>query len=260
MKKAKFTAFFIAATSILFLAICANTVLAPYEGYSITVWTSLTPPTIDGKWTTDTEWDNAAIGVISDDAYFRIKWTSEDTIYDNYIVEFYSDNTNDTGDYVQICYDCSADGGTAPQTDDIRIDYVGHGGSAQVNTYKGTGSTWASAALTLITIHDSLDVSKMWSSAHWITDFKIAKTENGPNIDNAIRVAVYDASNPSAGVKAWPPTSQDVPNDYGADPADLSGNEIPESMAVGVIVILASVAVLVGSLCNRKLSRIGNCK
>jgi hypothetical protein len=132
---------------------------------------------------------------------------------------------------------------------------VGHG---SVVTYKGDGSGWASAALTDVSVAQTLGTSKFWSSPHWITEFRIEKTLNGPNIDNAIYVSVYDDSNPGAGVKAWPPTSQNVPNDFGADPADVDEDPyIPESVSLGAIVLISSIAVLVGSFCFRKRLKIG---
>jgi hypothetical protein len=234
MKRARFVAFLIAG--IFFLAICAGTVSAPLAGYSITVYKASTTPTIDGKWTTETEWDDAATGIISDDAIFRIKWNQADQVYDNFIVEFFSDNTNDA-------------------EDDVRVDYVGHGASAQVNTYVGGGIGWGSGLLTGITVEDSLDVSKLHGSPHWITEFKIAKDENGIDVNNAIRVSVYDASNSSAGEIAWPPTGLEQPVDWGDAPQ--SSSEIPEGIGLFTLVIIMSVAVLVGSLCGRKRSKLG---
>ena len=253
MKRARFVAFLIAG--IFFLAICAGTVSAPLAGYSITVYKASTTPTIDGKWTTETEWDDAATGIISDDAIFRIKWNQADQVYDNFIVEFFSDNTNDAEDYVRICYDVSANGGIVVGTDDVRVDYVGHGASAQVNTYVGGGIGWGSGLLTGITVEDSLDVSKLHGSPHWITEFKIAKDENGIDVNNAIRVSVYDASNSSAGEIAWPPTGLEQPVDWGDAPQ--SSSEIPEGIGLFTLVIIMSVAVLVGSLCGRKRSKLG---
>ena len=260
MKRAKSVAFFVVATCSLFLAMVAGTATATYPGYSVTVYGATTDPTLDGKWTTSTEWDDGAIATPhANDSYFTIKYTFvfQDPnfyVYDCYIVEFFSDNTNNTGDYVSVCYDCTANGGTAPQTDDIRIDYVGHNGT--VITYKGTGAVWAPASLIDVSVAQSLDVSKYWSSPHWITEFRIEKTQNGPGMDNAIRVAVYDASNPSAGVKAWPPVSENVPNDFGADPANTT-EPISEGVSLGAIFTISSVAVLVGSFCFRKRLRIG---
>jgi len=238
----------------------AGTVGATYPGYSVTVYGGTIDFTVDGKWTTSTEWDDAAIATPhADDFYFSIKYTfvmqdSTFLVYDCYIVEFFSDNTNNAGDYVSVCYDCAANGGTAPQTDDLRVDYVGHNGT--VITYKGNGAAWVPASLIDVTVSQSLDVSKYWSSPHWITEFRIEKTQNGADINNAIRVAVYDASNPGAGVKAWPPVSANVPNDFGADPANTTEG-ISEGVSLGAIVTISSVAMLVGFFYFRKRLRTG---
>lgn len=247
MKRAISVALIITAICGLFLAMCAGMAGAALAGYSITVYGG-TDSTIDGKWTTNGEWDDAATAYITQSGLFRVKYysTYPTEVHDEFLVEFFTDNTNDPEDYIRICYDCAAGGGTAPQTDDIRIDYVGHG---TVITYKGTGTGWVAATLTDITVAESLSVSKLnGTNPHWTAEFRIAKIANGPDINNAIRVAMYDASNPSAGVQSWPPanlSSQDVPNDYGSDPADTS-NPIPEGIGLGVVLIASSVAVLVG--------------
>ncbi|MEJ5328175.1 MAG: hypothetical protein WHU54_08025 [Candidatus Bathyarchaeia archaeon] len=53
-------------------------------------------------------------------------WTYPGDILQHFIIEVLYDNTNDTADYIQICYDCNADGGTAPKSDDVKIEYTGH--------------------------------------------------------------------------------------------------------------------------------------
>jgi len=257
LKKAGLVAFCTVLLGSLLLAIYAGTAMAAYAGYSITVYGGA-DSVIDGMWTTNPEWDDAATAQISANAIFRLKYYffSDGTnffVYDEYLVEFFSDKTNDTGDYVSICYDVGANGGTAPQTDDIRVDYVGHNGT--VITYKGTGSVWAVAALTTPPqVAELLSISKLnGTNPHWTAEFRIEKTTNGPGMDNAIRVAVYDASNPSTAA-SWPPTSINVPNDYGADPADTT-NPIPEGIGLGVILVSSSAAVMVGYYCLRKRPR-----
>jgi len=252
MKRIISVAFVIVAIGCLVLPIFAGLVGAVNANYSVTVYGGA-DSTIDGKWTTNPEWDDAATAQISSDAIFRIKYFfSTDAgggflVYDEFLVEFFSDKTNDTGDYIQISYDCNADGGAAPQTDDIRIDYVGHNGT--IVTYKGTGSGWAPAPLVDYTAAELVSISKLnGTNPHWTLELKIEKTQNGPGINNAIRVAVYDASNPSAGVKAWPPASSlTVVNGYGADPADTA-NAIPEGIGLGTIMILSSTAVIIGAV------------
>ncbi len=256
MKRVILVAFVIAAISSMVLPMFAMLVGAVNSNYSVTVYGGA-DSTFDGKWTTNTEWDDAATAQISSDAIFRIKYFFGTgggggfVVYDEYLVEFFSDRTNDTGDYVSIAYDCSANGGTAPQSDDIRIDYVGHNGT--IVTYKGTGSAWAPAPLVDYTAAELVSISKLnGTNPHWTLELRIEKTQNGPDINNAIRVAVYDASNPSAGVKAWPPNSSlTVVNDYGADPADTT-NAIPEGFGFGTVMILSSAAMIIGVIYLRR--------
>jgi hypothetical protein len=81
---------------------------------------------------------------------------------------------------------------------------------------------------------------------------------NKPNVGLSIyfnaRIAVYDASNSAAGVRAWPPTSRDVPNDWGYFNYDM--NPIPENLSPSILISLSAVAVLAGSFAFRK-KRIG---
>ena len=71
----------------------------------------------------------------------------------------------------------------------------------------------------------TLNTSRLNSNPHWITEFRIEKQANGLGMNNGIRIAVYDASNPSAGVIAYPPNSQqDVPNSYSLNSYTSSSN------------------------------------
>lgn len=55
------------------------------------------------------------------------------------MVEILDDNTDDAADYWQIIFDGQLDGGTAPQSDDFRIDVVGH---STITVYQGDGTGW----------------------------------------------------------------------------------------------------------------------
>ena len=69
---------------------------------------------------------------------------------------------------------------------------------------------------------------------------------------NGLRIAVYDASNPEAGVQAWPPNSDvNVPDEWGVIPT-YSSEPIPESIGFGVAMLLSSVAVAVSFYFLRK--------
>jgi hypothetical protein len=218
--------FLVFTLSMLF---AAGMVMAVDPTYPTTIYQGKGTSTFDGYWTTSTEWDDAAKPLAMDTAsfVFRNKWVMVTTggfkIFDQYLIEVFGDNTNDAGDYVQICYDNTAIGGTAPNASDIRIDIVGHN-NATVNMYMGTGTGWAPVTnINDTQVAQSLNVSKLGMSPHWITEFSINKLTNGLGMNNAIRVAVYDASNPSAGVLAYPPTSQqDVPSSWALNAAGFT--------------------------------------
>jgi hypothetical protein len=261
MKKALKVAFVIAALCSLFLATYAGPVKAVNPNYTQTVYAGSIDATIDGKWTSNDEWDDAGTSQISANAVFRDKYwlvMSGTTffVYDEYLVEFFSDKTNDTGDYVQILYDTASNGGSAPQTDDLRMDYVGHNGT--VKTYVGTGTGWTAGTVNDLQVAELVSISKLnGTNPHWTAEFRVEKTTNNMGINNDIMVAVYDASNPSAGVQTWPPgASANVPDGWGLNDASAL-SPIPEGLGIGSTVILASVAVLFGFYSLRKRSRTG---
>jgi hypothetical protein len=102
--------------------------------------------------------------------------------------------------------------------------------------------------------NNSISASPTSSTPHWICEIMLNKPAVGLGIMFNGRIAVYDATSSAAGVKAWPSTSRDVPNDWGTFP--YSSDPIPESLHFGVVMLLSSVAVLVGSFAFRK-KRIG---
>ena len=225
MKRKLFVAF---AFCSLLVLMYAETVTAYNPAYPTTIYSGAIASTVDGYWTTSNEWvDAASPSALPANLVFRNKYTVVFSgglkVYEWWLVEFFSDNTNDSGDYVQICYDSNATGSAAPKTGDVRIDFVGHTGNASIKTYIGNGTGWTSGTVNDTIVAQTLNVSRLNSNAHWITEFRIEKQANALQITNAIRVAVYDASNPSAGVIAYPPTSQqDVPNSYSLNSASFT--------------------------------------
>ena len=250
MKKKLFVAF---ALCSLLLLIYTETVTASNPAYPTTIYPVRTTPGINGYWDNRTEWsDSVAPSGLPANLVFRNKWSVTFTggvlkVYEWYLIEFFGDNTNDTGDYVQICYDSNATGNAAPKatqgnatTPDLRIDYVGHSGTLQ--TYVGTGTGWALGTVNDTLMAQTLNTSRLNSSPHWITEFRIEKQVNGLGMNNGIRIAVYDASNPSAGVIAFPPDSQqDVPNSYSLNTFTSTSN-LPALTATA----FTSVTVLPG--------------
>ena len=239
----------------LLLLITAGTTMAGNPDYSIIEYTGgITPATVDGVWTTEDEWNDALTVPISDNVTFW--YYAEITIYScEFLVEIFNDDTNDTGDYWQFCFDDSNGGGTAPASGDYRVDIVGH---TDVVIYTGDGESWVQTTNTPsdigLTWANSISASPIDSTPHWILEFTFIKTvaliPNAP--PTGLRVAVYDASNSAAGVQDWAPSSDvNVPDEWGLI-SGYSPDPIPEGLTIGVMVLLSSVSVLV---CNHFLRK-----
>jgi hypothetical protein len=236
---------------------------AQYEDYVNMNYLAIEDPVEDGAWTTDTEWYDAAIPPYLPGAFqWRQKWTYPSNIFEHFLIELFDDNTDDAGDYVQICIDTLANGGTAPQSDDIRVDWVGHDVSG-LTIYQGDGSGWVVfddyTWDTDIFVAESISASPLNSTPHWIVEIRMDRSKAEFDVTDSgyqplIRVAAYDESNSGAGVQAWPPTSQDVPSDWGIESGQYATNPnpIPEPMTIMTIVLLSSVAVVAGSNFLRK--------
>jgi hypothetical protein len=253
--------FVLAALSVI--ALCSllslpAVVKSYYDGYATTNYQAITTPVTDGAWTTDTEWDDAAVPPnLPATFHWRDKWTWPSNIIEHYVVEFFTDNTNDTGDYFQYCCDRLADGGSTPQADDIKIEYVGHSGLPGLTVYQGTGTGWEEYTDFTwpdeINIVDLISSSPLDSNPHWIIELTMDRTKfdvSGAGYSPWIRVAVYDQSNDTAGVQAWPPTSPDVPSEWGLETGNTAN--IPEPLTVAAVVFLSTVAVVVSFYFLRK--------
>jgi hypothetical protein len=273
MKRTILVAFCIIVLCSMALLANTETVKAYKAGYITDDYIATITPTMDGQWTTTDEWTDAQEVHLegSLNAIFRLKYnTAPDYSWINqyYLIEFFDDNTNDAGDYWQMCYASAATfygdptGGTTPQTDCLRIDFVGHS-QAGLTIYKGTGTGWSVfTGYTWpdnIQIVDSISASPSNSAPHWIVEIKIQHSYTGFGIQPNfwIRVAAYDATNSAAGAQAWPASSVDVPNDWGL--MNALQTVIPETFPIGVMLVLSSVAVIVGSRYFRKGTRIKSC-
>ena len=260
MNRFGLVAFSIIVIGILSLQVAV--VSAYTAGYEITNYLATTDAVEDGKWTTSTEWTDAATAPNLPASFlWREKWTMPGDILEHVLVEFYADNTNDTGDYFQLCFDPLGNGGSTPQTDDIRVDYVGHNISG-LTLYKGNGTGWTKwtgyTYGTDIKIAETLSSSQMNSSLHWIIELMMDRSKaefdtSGGGYLPWLRVAVYDASNSAAGVQAWPPTSQDAPATWGLETGIYAS--IPEFPSIAPVVLLMSLAVVAGIIIARKLPK-----
>jgi hypothetical protein len=245
LKKSFLSAFLILLLSSLLLLMNVGPSRAYNASYSYQEWGGFTI-TFDGKWTTSTEWAAAPFMDISENAQFRgVIDKSAGTIQYN-LIDFINDTTNDADDYWQICLSNDEYSPNNPSFDTYRIELVGH---TTVHVYQGNTATWNTLGTipTGFSIVESMSTSPLSSTPHWTCEIKIDRV-NSPITDplpNGIRVAVYDASNPTAGEEAWPPNSErDNPSTWGT----ISGyaGDIPEGFSSGGIVLLSTVAIMVG--------------
>jgi hypothetical protein len=269
MKKHLVVTLCLAVLTSLCLASITGIVFAQQAGYEIEDFEVTTEPTIDGAWGSPYEWADAAEAQLDGDlgAIFRLKHNNElitgDIIYFYYLIEVLDDTTNDPEDYLQLCVAASEEsggspmGGTAPQTDCLRFDYVGHDHSG-LTVYRGDGSTWVEETGynegVDILIVDSFDTSPLSETAHLIIEVRIAVAAFDINPDYWLRVAVYDESNSGDEVQDWPPSSRDVPDEWGL--VEVIDDVIPEFSA-WLIVPLFAAATLTVIVYRKKITKSG---
>ena len=247
MKKIIATTFCSIMLCSLLVLITAGTTMAAEPGYERISYATQVYPTIDGMWTSEDEWTDGDITMIGTDVAFRSTWEYIDVATTRWIVEFFSDTTDDPGDYWQFCIDGDQSGGSSPQVGVHRkFEITGH---TDLAWYMGDGTGgWTEVSLDASEIEwaNSLSASPTDSTPHWILEFNIVKNTGTVQLGILwnFRLAVYDASNSEAGVLAWPPTDADIPDTWGIE--NYSSEAIPEGLTFGVMVLLSSVSVLVG--------------
>lgn len=244
--------------SLLFL-ITVGTINAGNPEYSITEHPSVTTATVDGKWTTEDEWTDTPVTDMSGNATGQFGYNIQDftNLGLEWIVEIFSDDTDDAGDYWQICTDDQNSGGTAPDSGDFMIEIVGH---TTLTLYQGTGSGWieVTPAEGELTWSNTIDESPWNSTPHWILEIvdssKIAGTFQVANQPpTGLRVAAYDANTNT--LAAWAPdSSADVPDTWGII-GDMSMDPIPEGLTFAVMAVVSSISLLAGSHYLRKCSQ-----
>ncbi len=270
MKRFVLAAFCIIVLCSTGLVMKTGNVSAYQTGYDVTDYEVTYPCTVDGTWTDPNEWVDADERQLdgSLNAIFRLKYISGYPLWamQYYLIEFLDDTTNDAGDYWQICYAAADEqggtpnGGTTPQTDCARWDFVGHDVTG-FKFYRGDGSAWVESIgySWNVDIHivDGFGTSPLSDTPHWIVEIRIEHMAYDIYPNFWIRIAAYDESNAGAGVQAWPSGSVDVPDDWGF--VTYLAEPIPEALTVGVMVILLSVSVLIVPHYFRKWSRNKSC-
>jgi len=193
-------------------------------------------------WTSEDEWTDGEVTWIGTDVAFR---STLDSGITRWIVEFFSDTTDDPGDFWQFCFDGGQIGGSEPLLAGHRkFEINGH---TDLVYYGGDGmGNWGERTLNPGDIEwaNSLSASPTNSTPHWILEFQTDKNSGQPQMGPVwnFYLAAFDASNP--GVHAWPPTDPDVPETWGIE--NYSTEPIPEVLTFGVMVLLSSISVLVG--------------
>jgi hypothetical protein len=224
----------------LVLLITAGTVMAAEPGYERTSYLTQVVPTIDGMWTSPDEWTDGEVTWIGTDVAFR---STLDSGITRWIVEFYSDTTDDPGDFWRFCIDYGQYGGSSPTG--WKFEITGHNNIAWY-VGMGTGSDWA-----VYTVNEgemdwanSLSASPTNSTPHWILEFQIDKDSGIIQMHDVwnFLLQVNDASNPV--FLAWPPTDPNVPDEWGIE--YYSTEPIPEGLTFGVMALLSSISVIVG--------------
>lgn len=236
--------------SSLFIGIA----IAGEPGYTLMEAYQTNAVTLDGKWTSGTEWSDAFIlPMVGTTLGANGIWAYKMVMGDAYLMSFLMespDNTNDAGDRWTICIDGANDGGSAPKADDTKIEIVGH---TTLLMYAGNGTGWSLMANKAVTWKDSLATSTYNSANHYVLEVQADKGTLGSWGANppphAVFVSMYDASNPGAGTVAWPPTSADNPGRWGV--IATYDATVPEGFTIAFIAILSTIAVI-GALALRR--------
>ena len=243
----------------LLVLITLGTTIAGNLDYSITEHPSVTVATVDGTWTAPDEWTDTFIANMTGNATGQFGYNIQDftNLGLEWIVEFFTDNTTDEGDYWQICTDDQNSGGSAPDSGDFMVEIVGH---TTMTLYQGTGSGWTEVTPDAgeITWSNTIDASPWNATPHWILEIvDSSKTAGSWTVANmpatGLRVAAYDAN--TSTLATWAPdSSADVPDTWGVI-GGMSMDPIPEGLTFGVMAVLSSVALLAGSRYLRKRSK-----
>jgi hypothetical protein len=229
------------------------------SGYERFDYPEVTTATIDGEWNDISEWNDTDYTTIGSDVAFGSTWGSRDGIYTTWIVEVFSDTTDDADDTLEMCLDNSNTGGTGLDGSGTYYRLVLEGDNATFTLYEGSGSGWTpitpSADPADVVFATSVSASPNGTTPHRIWEIDILKSAGTGLLSQywGVRVAAYDDGTTTTYV--WPPDSeQTVPDGWARN--DYSTTAwVPEGFSIAVVVLLSSVAVAVGFYCLRKKSK-----
>ena len=250
------------------LLVNIGSVSAYQAGYEIYYdYTALTQPTVDGQWTASDEWTDTISTQIAGSLHANVSLefvsSYPDWVNQYYLIEVFDDTSLDAGDYFRMCMESPTGiggtpiGGTSPQTDCLRIDFVGFDESG-VTVYRGDGSDWVVSTdwtwQTDVNVVATVSASPRDSTPHLIIEVMIENLHFSIGTPQWLRVGVYDASNSAAGEQAWPDSSSvNAPDEWGLN--NTTQDTIPEGFTFTVMVILSSISLIVGSRYLQKRAR-----
>jgi|WetSurMetagenome_2_1015567.scaffolds.fasta_scaffold40519_4 hypothetical protein len=222
---------------------------ASEAGYTAIENVAISPVVLDGNWTGADEWLDASFYAISPMAKwaYKLDYTSQ-TYEKSFLIEF-DDNTTDTGDRWQICIDVANDGGTAPNTNDVKFEIEGH---TTLTCFIGNGTGWTPTNSTGVKWKDSLvNSSPNDNSPHYILELQVDGAALPGDYfapPHGVRVACYDIGDKILGWQSWPPTPETNPSRWG----EIISVWVPEGLAIEAIALVSFVAAVAGTRCFHK--------
>jgi hypothetical protein len=242
------------AVALLCIASVGSLIQPVQAKQTITCGALADPVTIDGKWTTSSEWNDAfemSIAFVkgSGEAYFKAK---HDQNYLYALVDFVSDTASQANDWAAIAMDVNNDGGATPQTDDLIV--MGRWNSATdligVMT-AGTGTAWGSwgGLTTGFKVASSTDAGNdpYSASSHLIYEFQVPMSKLNPSGTGIEAVA----SDREENMGAWPLNPMEVPSGFAY--MTYSTEVLPEfSMVALTLPLPLAAAVLVLRFTRRR--------
>lgn len=277
MKKIRIVIFCVLA---LFMLAFAGNATAYNAAYTHTnYYSGDVKPTVDGQYAQGAEWLSSGTQTFGTNGIFRDEWCIPEgfggPVFACLLIET-ADNTNDAGDYWVVCFDSTSagadtppNGGATPQTDDYKLVVTGHGATATVQWYKGSGTGWTaigSPSAANFAQAQSLSSSPKIDNPHYILEMIIEKTniELGTVIMGynwAQYVAYFDAHAGGYGLQSWPPASAtppgspNVPDSWGYIPYAFEANptpDVPENIGIVVALVVSSVAIVGAVLLGKR--------
>jgi hypothetical protein len=262
---------------LLFVLVFAGSASAYNADYTkIDYYSGEIKPTIDGTYIVDEEWVSSQGQTFGTNGIFRDEWCTPEGLggvtWACFLIET-ADATDDAEDYWVMCFDSTEagtdtdpDGGAAPQTNDYKFVVTGHGATATVQWYKGTGTGWdpvTSPDENVFQQAQSLTATPMIDTSHYVLEACVEKQDTATygtvimGYNWAMYVAYYDAHEGGDGLQQWPPepASADVPDSWGYVAYAFEANsepDIPENMSFVVMLALSSVAATVAVLLRKR--------